>query len=182
MQRPVAVTIFGILNIGFGAMGLLGAFMSGMFENMGAMASNPQLNSIVAFMETLHKDPGYILWQKISMPLEIAACLILMAAGVGLLRLKSWGRLTSIGYAVYKILFSIIVVFVLYHALHGLLEETLRQASGPVRAALMVGTPLVGGVALVLSLAYPALLLFFLTRPKIVAAFAPRDLVTTSPL
>jgi hypothetical protein len=133
------------------------------------MSANPNLNSVTALMDTLNKDPGYILWMKISVPVDVAASLVLMAAGAGLLLLKNWARVASIGYAIYKMVFAFLNVAVFALALHGILGDAF-QKYGAVLVAILA---LIGLFAVVLTLAYPVLLIFFLTRPKILPAFAP---------
>ena len=168
-ERPVSVTLFGILNIGIGLLGLGGALLSTLFEGLGAAAASPSVNSISAFMDTLNHNPVYILWNRITVPLNAAAGLLLVAAGVGLLLLKNWARLASIGYGIYKIVFAILNVPVLGLALRQILARTMEEAGTP----LIVILTLIGLVATVLTLVYPVLLIYFLTRPRAVLAFQP---------
>ncbi len=168
-ERPVSITLFGILDIGIGLLGLGGALLSTLFEGLGATAASPSVNSISAFMDTLNHNPVYVLWNRITVPLNAAAGLLLVAAGVGLLLLKNWARLASIGYGIYKIIFVILNLPVLGLALRGILARTVEEAGTPLIVILI----LVGLVATVLTLLYPVLLIYFLTRPRAVLAFQP---------
>jgi len=95
--------------------------------------------------------------------------LALLAAGIGLLLLKNWARLGSIAYAIYKMIFVVANLIVLYTALGAMLQKALQNAP-----AVVVGIAAVSSaVGVVISLAYPGLLIFFMTRPKIVSAFQP---------
>ena len=161
--------IFGILNIGFGLLGLAGLLTQKMFESFAAQTPNPTLNSMMAFMDEMNKDPTVILWRDISIPLEGVASVALLAAGIGLLLLKNWARLGSIAYAIYKMIFVVANLIVLYTALGAMLQKALQNAP-----AVVVGIAAVSSaVGVVISLAYPGLLIFFMTRPKIVSAFQP---------
>ena len=113
-ERPISITIFGILNIGMGLLGLGGLFLSSMFQDLGTSAATPSVNSIFAFIATLNQHPSYILWNQITLPLNAAASLLLVATGIGLLLLKNWARLASIGCGIYKIIFVFLNCAVFY--------------------------------------------------------------------
>ena len=91
-ERPVSVTIFGILNIGFGLLGLVGLLTQNLFESFATQAPNPSLSSIMAFLDEMNKNPTFILWRNISVPLEGLASLVLLVSGIGLILLKNWAR------------------------------------------------------------------------------------------
>jgi hypothetical protein len=160
-ERPFSVTLIGILNIGFGLLGLGGVLLSKMFEG---------LDSVSTLVVTLSHHPGYLLWNKITLPLNIASCLLLVAAGAGLLLLKNWARLASIGWGIYKVLFTFLNTVVL--CCLGLREVAAQamEVAGAVGIAIL---GVFGLVATVLALAYPVLLIYFLTRPKAARAFQP---------
>jgi len=100
-------------------------------------------------------------WSKITAPFDGMAALALIAAGIGLLRLQNWARLVSIGCGIYGIASDVVgAAFMLKHVLReqGLFLIVMLVA---ILAILAIG------------LAYPVLLLIFMTRPKVVAAFSP---------
>ena len=166
-ERPVSVTIFGILNIGFGLLALGGVLLSKISEDLGASAANPSVNSFFGFLDALNHNHLYVLWNAITVPLNLAAGLVMVAAGVGLLLLKNWARLVSIGCGIYKIIFVILNCAVFFLALREILANAIQGAGMPVIVLLVI----VGLAAAVLTLIYPALLLYFLTRPKVILAF-----------
>lgn len=172
-ERPVAVTIFGILNIGFGVMSLGEGVLSKLSSGVGDLSAltnvSPYFASIAAFMDALHKNPGYLLWMNISAPVDFAANLVLIAAGIGLLMGKSWARVSSIGYAVYGLVFPLLNVLALGWALHGILAEDFQKYGATLMGILGV----VALFGLALTLLYPGLLIFFMTRPKVVQYFKP---------
>jgi hypothetical protein len=166
-DRPISVMIFGILNIGFGFFGMVEVLLSKLFENFGSTADSPQVNSIVAFFGALQNDPAYILWNRITQPLNFVVGAVLVASGIGLLLLKNWARLTSIGFGIYKVAFVVFNAVVLVVALRHILAKSFENSGAGVIIMLVA----VGVFAAILTLVYPALLLFFMTRPKLVQAF-----------
>src|ERR1035441_3398676 len=75
-QRPVSVTIFGILNIGFGMLNAVSLLISMVVLSRTNMAGNP-------ILKQLYDNPQYVAWTKISMPLGGIAAVVLLAAGIG---------------------------------------------------------------------------------------------------
>ena len=163
--RPAAFTVFGILNIVFGAMGLLGIISSAVMLSSSAFADNPA-------MKAMHNSPGYLLWFKITAPIGIVASLALIAAGFGLFFVKPWGRIISIIHAIFSIVMSIAGTVVNYlFLLRPLLEEAHRQ-HGP-EAAGAIGGAIGGLFGSCFGFIYPIALLIVMTRPSAVAAFRP---------
>jgi len=62
MKRPVTVTVFGILNIGFSVFGLFGIIATIALFSAGANSNNPVIN-------IMRENPGFAAWMKISIPL-----------------------------------------------------------------------------------------------------------------
>lgn len=165
MQRPTSITVFGILNIVFAVLGVFGVLATVALFASAATGHNPVIR-------LMRENPGYAAFLKVTIPLGLIAAVVLLAAGIGLLLLKPWARVTSIGYAIYTIAMGIIgmavnVVFVV----RPLLAEA-AQAQGP-EAAGAIGGAIGGSIGGCLGLIYPILLLVFMTRPKVAAAFRP---------
>ena len=93
MQRPTSVTVFGVLNLVFGAIGLFGMI----FTVIILILPLPTANNPV--LEIMRNSPGYAVWMKLAIPLGFLATGVSIAAGIGLLKLKNWGRTLSIGCA-----------------------------------------------------------------------------------
>lgn len=163
MQRPVSVNVFGILNIVFALFGVFGAIATvGLFSVTDA-SSNPVVRIML-------ENPNYAAWLKLTIPLGLVASALLLAAGIGLLLLKSWARKLSIAYAIFAILFGILGTVVNYLYLVRPLLEEAQRSQGP-EAAGAIGGAIGGIIGGCLGLVYPILLMIFMTRPKIVAAF-----------
>jgi hypothetical protein len=79
MKRPTSVTVFGILNIVFAVLGVIGIFASiAMLKFVGkSQANNP-------VVKALHDNVVYAAWFKIMIPLGLIASMVLLAAGIGL--------------------------------------------------------------------------------------------------
>jgi len=130
MQRPTSVTVFGILNIVFAAFGLFGmiAFIALFYLPVGA--NNPVIKLI-------HENPAYAAWLKVCIPLGLLSCAALLAAGIGLLRLKSWARTLSIAYAIYALVFGIVGMVVNFIFVTQPMIEQARQQPGPEAAGAL---------------------------------------------
>jgi hypothetical protein len=165
MQRPTAVTVFGVLNIVFAVLGAIGVAASLMLFGSQAGAENP-------IVQLIHDNPTYALWMKFSASAGLVVCVLLMAAGIGLLMLKPWARGLSIFYGIYAIVMGIVGTAVNYFYLVQPIIERAQQKQGP-EAAAAIGGAIGGTIGGCVGLIYPVLLLVFMTRPKIVAAFRP---------
>ena len=165
MQRPTSVTVFGILNIVFAAFGVLGLIAAIALFFLPADSNNPVI-------KIMHENAAYALWLKVCIPLGVLSCSALLAAGIGLLRLKSWARKLSIGYAIYAIVFGLVGMVVNFVVL---IEPMIKQAQnqqGP-EAAGAIGGAIGGSLGGCFGLIYPVVLLIFMLRPAVAAAFQP---------
>jgi len=165
LQRPGVVTTFGVLNIVFAALGLIGVIGAISTLSMSAASDN-------YVVKVMRDNPTYLMWIKISIPLSLLALAALLAAGIGLLRLKAWARVLSIAYAIWAIVTGLVALVLNYLFLaRPLMEEAARKESAE-SAGLMGGAvgSLFGGC---FGLVYPIILLIFMTRPTVIAAFRP---------
>jgi hypothetical protein len=167
MQRPSSVTVFGVLNIVFGALGILGIIFSAI--SLMIISPNATHNPV---LEIMRNSPGYAVWMKIAIPLGFLAAGVSIAAGIGLLKLKNWARILSIGYAIYTIVTGIIGMVLNYIFLLQPLMEQASQKRGP-EAAVLIGAAIGGTFGSCFGMIYPVLLLIFMLRPNVVAAFQP---------
>lgn len=165
MKRPTSVTVFGILNIVFAAFGVFGLIASIAVFSLPASSNNPVIR-------IMNEQPGYAAWLKISIPLGFLSCMALLAAGIGLLLLKGWARMLSIGYGIYAIIFGFLGMILNFVFLVRPMLEHARQQHGP-EAAGALGGAIGGSVGGCFGLIYPILLLVFMFRPNVKAAFQP---------
>jgi uncharacterized membrane protein YidH (DUF202 family) len=160
-QRPLSTLIFGILNIGYGLLKLAGlAFAAVMARiKMPANANIPSMNN----------DPTFIAWSKFAFPLGAALGLALIAFGIGLLLLKNWARLGSVVYSVIDIVLVVVGTIVMWPVTQRMMEQVPNVPRG-----MMAGFASISLVfQLIFGLAYPALLLFFVTRDNVIDACQP---------
>jgi hypothetical protein len=165
MSRPTVITVLGILNIVFAVFGLLGMIATIALLSAGANSNNPVVNM-------MRENAAFATWMKISVPLGLLNCVALLAAGIGLLRMKEWARKLSIAYAIYAMVTGLAGTVATFFWVTRPMLERASQAQGPEAAGAIGGAVggLVGGC---LGLIYPILLLIFMLRPKIAAAFRP---------
>src|SRR2546426_936613 len=165
MQRPASVTVFGILNIVFAVFGLFGIFATVALFSLTEQSNNPVVRIV-------RENPSYAGWLKVSIPLGLLGCAALLAAGIGLLRLRPWGRKLSLAYAIYAIVLGAVGMVMNFIFLLRPMFEEAAQKQGP-EAAGAIGGAVGGSIGGCVGLIYPVLLLIFMTRPNVVAAFQP---------
>ena len=165
MERPQTVTGLGILNIAFGALGLVAVLYS---------RATPETGQPIAtqMLAALHATPAYVTWMNYFNPLSLLASAVAITAGIGLLQLKSWARKLSIGYACWSIAAALAYGVVAWVYLAPPLLEQAETVSGPAAWMIKVFgyTIKFGGVA---GLIYPTLLIYFMTRPHVKRALEP---------
>jgi hypothetical protein len=140
--------IFGILNIGFGFLDL--------FFTLFTMFVLPKLGLSDSAVVKQMNDSA---WTKITLPLDGLVAVALLVAGIGLLRSQNWARITSIVIGSWQILECVI----------GAIVAVTSGASGLKLIESFLGA--------VVGLIYPVLLIIFMTRPNIVAAFGPAQAI-----
>ncbi len=165
LERPRTATAFGVLNIVFAGLGLIGVISSVAMFASSAASDNPVI-------KIMQENPTFMLWNKIWIPLGLLTIGVLLAAGIGLLRLKPWARKLSVFYAIWAIGTGLAGMVVSYLFLvRPMVEEASRKSGAESAAAIggAVGAVFGGCIGMV----YPILLLIFMTRPKLIAAFHP---------
>ena len=151
--KPGSIKVFGILNIVFGALGLVcGGF--GVLVFFLATQSPEFANEFNRSISSQYAK-GYVRLLQISSCFYFILSVIQIACGVGLLKEKNWGRTGSLGYAVLSILSSIASTI-----------GNIMLAKGPTAAL----TPIFSCIGLVIGVIYPVCILIFLTRPNVVEA------------
>jgi len=120
-------------------------------------------------------------WTLVSTVLNFLASVALLASGIGLLQMKSWGRLLSIWYAGYSILITLAGVVYSFFTMQSEFAAGGQFAPGTGEMAL-TGILIVSVIfGLGLSLLHPVLLWYFMTRPHVVAAFLGQWTPTVEP-
>ena len=181
MKRPTSVTVFGILNIVFSVFGMCGlaltlaqptiqqAFQDAVKDAGQEVKEDPLQKAVAA-------DPNLKLLQKITTGSNVVSTLVLLIAGIALLLMKPWGRTLSICFAIYDLLSKIVFSVLSYRAMMKIIAAQEPAADAPP-ADVLGGIFAAGfGCSLIFLLVYPILLLIFMLRPTVAAAFgAPGD-------
>ncbi len=165
MRRPTSVMVLGILNLLLGVFGLLGTVVSLAM----IIHPQPQVGVQNPVLELAQQNPNFAQYMRVILSVGLVACIVLFVAGFGLLLLKPWGRLLSIGYAAYAIVAAIVNTAITYSYMMPLLEKASQMPVGPQKGAIIGGV--VGGIlGNCVGVLYPLILLFFMFRPNVVAA------------
>jgi hypothetical protein len=161
MQRPASVTVFGILNIVFGALRLMVTLFSGaavfLVEAQGRHMVGPE-----------EVNPVWGMWLKISVILGTMGAIALITSGGGLLGMRRWGRLLAIGYSVYAIAYYVLSVVMQYVFVT---QPLLERAADPTARQVTVFVVGFGTAGSCIGVIYPLLLWYFMSRPHVVDAF-----------
>ena len=92
----------------------------------------------------------------------VVGCAVLAASGIGLLKMKLWGRKLAIAYAVGSVIVGIVAFVVTQRYLLSPLAESHERAAAAGTAAGYAGG--------ILGLVYPVILLAFMFKRSVVAA------------
>lgn len=164
-RRPGSVRTFGILNLVFAGMGVLGLAMTYAMHFSGVKLDPPNPT-----LEVAMQAPGYMDYIRVSVVTSALGVIALAVAGIGLLRMRAWARKLSIAYAVYAILNVITGLVATRHYL-----AELSRSSDPAAEAGVMG----GLVGALIGLAYPVLLFVFMMKKDVRDAF---DRANTPPI
>lgn len=159
MNRPTVATVFGILNIAFGTLGVLCGPLSLLIFVMPGQERNPVVRLV-------HENGAFLAYTLTAACVGFLAAGALIAAGIGLLGMKPWARITSMAYGIVSIVMTMTGTVVNLFVLLPLIGES----SGP-EAAGVIGGVIGGSLGGCISLIYPTLLLIFMTRPSVRDAF-----------
>lgn len=153
--RPTCVTVFGILNIVFGAMALLCSPFGLITMKMPGME---------AFGGTFKT------WLIVSTVVGMIAAGFQVALGIGLLKLKPWARAGNVIYGSFAILWGLAGIAVTMTIMIPAMQKSMGADQAGAVGGMVGG--MIGGVA---GLIYPVLLLIFMNRQDVKDAFAPRS-------
>jgi hypothetical protein len=161
----MSVTIFGILNIGFALYGFCMVLGGQMMRHIRSTPGG-------TFLTTMQSDPTFAAWSKIGTCFELGGGVVLLAAGIGLLLSQNWARRLSAGYSILDIIYILVRAVMTYPVMQAMMAQMSRMFAG-LQGVIAAVSLLVVVFVTLLQLAYPVLLLIFMTRPKVMAAFEP---------
>ncbi len=108
---------------------------------------------------------------KVSLGLGGLAVIVLIASGAGLLNLRPWGRTTAIGYSVYAIVSGLLGIGITWVYVAQPTFDQLQAGADPDVMAEAIARSIGGLAGGCVGLIYPVLLWYYMTRPRVVAAF-----------
>lgn len=146
--RPASVTVFGILNIIFGAMGLL--------------ATPLGILVIFATPRTMNLSAGVKVWLLFGSLVGLACAVVLIVTGIGLLKLKPWARIWTFGYGLFAIGWGIL----------GMIVNIISMSTGGYGYSSQQLPGVIGGFCGgIVGLIYPILLVVFMRKENVIQAF-----------
>jgi hypothetical protein len=177
------VLVVAILQILFGSLGLLfglcgGAIQLGggakMFTPPGAQAAGPDVEGMIRA-----RVPYYDAWQAGGVVLGIAAGAVMLVSGIGLLRMRSWARKVTIGYACYNIVVTIANFVFALTVTAPIMKEVMAEIRAdpklPPQAVSVINMTetftTIGTYSGLVLLAYPIILLAVMFFPHVREAF-----------
>lgn len=170
-QRPVGVTVFAILNIIFGILGVLGSIFTALMMAVGPMipAGGPP-NPV---LDMMNENLFYNVFLFGSLILGFVFAVILIVAGSDLLKMRSRGRTLSIVYGVYAVISSVVGTLVnVFVVFLPMMEQAPNQQGAQ---AAMIGGMVGGAIGGCIGLIYPVAVLIYFLRAQTKAAFEAAD-------
>lgn len=158
-EPPLSIRVFGVGNIVFGVMGLL---------------CLPVTGAILAFASLFRAETGraempvwHAGWLVFALTLSFFLVIALLVSGVGLCRLREWGRKLALAYAWVDVVQSLVAF--------GVNLYVSPWTTGHAGAAVSHGLAAVFyTLLLAIGLTYPVLLLVFLRRASVREALQAR--------
>jgi hypothetical protein len=186
-QRPTGAVVIAVLHIIGGTLLLLSSLCTGAAQLAGGQkafmpsagtAQSKQQQDLTERMEKhlADKAPGYQAIQYGQIGLSFVIAIILLAAGIGLLKMQSWARLLSILYAIVSILnhlFTIVYSFVFtIPALQEFVQaEKARDPANAFMYSAMESGGMIGVLVASVFILYPILVLIVMLWPGMGEAF-----------
>lgn len=187
MSRPTPITVLGIINIVWGVLTLLSSllgiatlFAMPYFVNLMASMPPPTRGGPApgspspAAMFSMWKDPTYLACLSATHGLHLIGGAILLAAGIGLLRMRNWGRVGSLVYAGWAFMSIVASQVISWTIFMPITNRMMKSMGGPGMPPISMTTSItiismIIGIGL--SLAYPIVLTVYMTRPWLIRTF-----------
>jgi len=166
VQKPTTVVVFGILNIVFGAMVLCSFPCALGLQMMPVPANAPQAGNVMMSTPFLR---GY---SMASLLIGVLLAAWELAAGVGLVRSRPWGRWLSVSYGYASILIALASTVVGILFISPAIREATQSIPDPMMRDIMAFMPVFMVLGTCFSLIYPVLLLIFMSRQNVKDYFA----------
>lgn len=174
-QRPVIATVFGILNLVFGIIGICSsvASVAGFVFIANASAVDPQLREQMNLQQ--FDNPVYFGLLCMQLVLGGILAIVVITSGIGLLKFKPWGRTLANFYAVASLIMLVVgvaisVVFQIIPAIN----EANNPGASPEAIGGAVGGSIGGVFTICFGAIFPICILVFLNRKQFVEQIKAR--------
>jgi hypothetical protein len=168
LVKPKVIKVFGVLNVIFGGLGLLGTCigLGAILAITSGLIPLPDGQSNPAFV-TQDQNAFLYFYNIISAAVALLFAIVLLVSGIGLLQHKKWGRTTGLAWAAYCVLSTIVVSVVTWTHIYPYQLETMDEAAAavPNMEAILLGSMIFGNVLSVGYLIYPGLFALFSSKP-----------------
>ncbi|MDX1929378.1 MAG: hypothetical protein SFV81_22820 [Pirellulaceae bacterium] len=167
-QRPVTATVFGILNLVFGILGVCGNIAGvGMFAFMSSNLIDAKMKAEMNLQQ--FDDPVYFGILSAQMVLTGILSVVIIVSGIGLLKFKPWGRKLANFYAVAYLILLVVgtVVNVIYSVIPAV-NDAYDPNATPDQIGGAIGGVVGGVFGVCFGMAYPICILIFLNRRRFV--------------
>jgi hypothetical protein len=193
--RPNSVLVIAIFHFIIGGYGVVQNLCTSVFLLAGGMdlmsrIGGPQMEKQMKDMQNLmeQKLPFYTLYMFSSLLFGWVFSIMMLVAGVGLLRMRSWGHKLSLAYASISILHKVFVAvytFLFLLALYDDFPQIMggagnQQAAQAMQKMMATMQKSIAGAAPFISMIYPAVVLFIMLRPSVRAAFRGDTVTATT--
>ena len=169
--RPTSVTVFAVLGIIFGSLGVLGMLCS-IPQYFGLqLAPNPMMDGI-------RKDPLLLTVTLGSLIVGFVMSVWLLVASIGMLSLKTWARKAMVRYGIVYLVTSILSIILSLSVTNPRMRQVTEQS---MQSNAQLNTPQMktimryssyGGVCFaVVFLLWPILIIYFMSKPHVKSAF-----------
>jgi hypothetical protein len=164
--RPTVITVFGVLNLVFGGLGIVSVIATLILLNVASALPTSMPNPV---LDAMRDNAGYRTFTYVATGLGSAACIVLIVSGIGLLQMRPYGRTLAIAYGIYGVVAGLAALIANITMVFGPMMQKMHDLPGPQQAGVMGG--LVGGViGGAVGMAFPVILLFFMYRPNVISA------------
>jgi hypothetical protein len=171
-RRPATWTAFGIISIVYAVLtvisGLAGQAMMGSARMPGD--GGPTVDPI---REAIDRSETYRVFAEIALPVGLVAALVLLVAGIGLLRARGWGRVLSLAYGWFSLATGVVTAVVTWIFISSPLLQRGMAATEDAERIVLVTAAVAGAIGSVVSLMYPLLLVIFLRKDARIEAGDP---------
>lgn len=176
-ERPVVATVFGILNLVFGILGICsGAMVAAGFTflfNVLDAKTKAQMNLDESMRQ--FNDPVFFGFFVTQMTMGAILSVVIIISGIGLLKFKNWGRKLANFYAIANLILLVvgIVINIVFTVIPAVNAANLPGASPNQVTEATMGV--VGGVfGACFGAIYPICILVFLNRRQFVEQIKDR--------